>query len=104
MLRQGQIRQYERVMHEAENGSTQEKVNARRACVDIVKTLLAEIRENGVALMIARIDELETELAARRREEVSECLPPPMARKQVRMDFSQVQPDTGKMAAAGRDG
>lgn len=107
MITQNQLRQYERLVREAEDGSTAEKVAARQNFVPVVKALLAALEESGVGLAVARIDELERERAMLKNKIAVDAMPEhpePMARRQVRLDFSVVQHNSGKMAAAGKDG
>ncbi|MFB3924193.1 MAG: hypothetical protein ACE145_20925 [Terriglobia bacterium] len=106
MLTQDQIWQIKRRLREAEEGTTQEKVNARANYAEDVRALLGAIEEQGVGLAIQAIEELEQELGkyrtaeeqeARRRREFELA---PMPRQQARITFGSFD---GKMAAAGKD-
>jgi hypothetical protein len=108
MIAAGEIQQIRRRLREAEEGSTQDKVSARANYAQDVRALLDAMEEQGIALAISRIDELETEVqrfrqaGEKRDRQFSEAELVPMPRKQPRLEFSMPQHD-GKLAAAGKD-
>lgn len=107
MIGEDELRGIRRRLREAEEGSTQEKVSARAGYVQDVRALLGALDESGIALAIARIDELEGELQLIREREAVEAAPrapaPRLRGYQPALLLRLEQVHDGKLAACGKD-
>jgi hypothetical protein len=107
MIGADELRGIRRRLREAEEGSTQEKVSARAAYSQDVRALLGALEDSGIALAIARIDELERDLRTYREREAVEAAPkapaPRLRGYQAPLLLRREQVHDGKLAAAGKD-
>jgi hypothetical protein len=110
MIGADELRGIRRRLREAEEGSTQEKVSARAAYAQDIRALLGALEESGVALAIARIDELEGDLHIYREREAIEAArkaprppAPRMRGYQPPLPLPKREIHDGKLAACGKD-